>query len=348
LYRYSINSKTIAKIHNFSDSAPNMNKKTKNNKKLAVVALGGNAILRGDQVGTIEEQEENTSKTIANLLFLIRDGYDLIITHGNGPQVGHLLLKNEAGNQLYNLPPMPLDICVAESQGDIGYMIERMLRNILTKNKLEKDILTIVTQVVVNKNDPALKNPTKRIGQAYPKKIAEKLSREKGWVFKPSPKEKGSYRRVVASPMPIEIFNRESIGKAAKSGAIVIASGGGGIPVYRDGKGMLRPVEAVIDKDFASALLASRLQADELYILTDVPNVFLNFGKPDQKAVEFLNYCDTEKYLKEGQFGEGNMLPKIKAALEFIKMGGSKSVITEATKLEDRSYGTKITLEYED
>ena len=153
-----------------------MNKKTTNKRKLAVVALGGNAILRGDQVGTIEEQEENTSKTIANLLFLIRDGYDLIITHGNGPQVGHLLLKNDAGRNLYNLPPMPLDICVAESQGDIGYMIERMLRNILTKNKLEKDILTIVTQVVVDKNDPALKNPTKRIGQTYSKEIAEKLA----------------------------------------------------------------------------------------------------------------------------------------------------------------------------
>ena len=215
-------------------------------------------------------------------------------------------------------------------------------------NNLEKDILTIVTQVVVDKNDPALKKPTKRIGQTYSKEVADKLTQEKGWVFKPSPKEKGSYRRVVASPRPMEIFNRESIGKAARSGAIVIASGGGGIPVYKDANGLLRPVEGVIDKDFASALLASRLKADELYILTDVPNVFINFGKPNQKAVEFLNYQDTEQYLKEGQFGEGNMLPKIKAALEFIKLGGSKSVITEATKLEDRSYGTKITLEYED
>lgn len=316
-------------------------------KKLAVVALGGNAILRGGQSGTIEEQEENTFNTIANLLFLIRDGYDLIITHGNGPQVGHILLKNDAGKELYNLPPMPLDICVAESQGDIGYMIERMLRNILTKNNIEKDILTIVTQVLVDENDPALNNPTKRIGQNYTKEQADNLYKEKGWIFKTSPKEKGTWRRVVASPKPMEIFNRESIGKAARNGAIVIASGGGGIPVYKDKDGLLRPVEGVIDKDFASSLLASRLHADEFYILTDVPNVYINYGSQDQKAIEFLNYEDTEKYLNEGQFGEGNMLPKIKAALNFIKRGGKKSVITEATKLEDRSYGTKITMEYE-
>ena len=145
----------------------------------------------------------------------------------------------------------------------------------------------------------------------------------------------------------MEIFNRESIGKAARNGAIVIASGGGGIPVYKDKDGLLRPIEGVIDKDFASSLLASRLHADEFYILTDVPNVYINYGSPDQKAIEFLNYEDTEKYLNEGQFGEGNMLPKIKAALNFIKRGGKKSVITEATKLEDRSYGTKITMEYE-
>lgn len=325
-----------------------MKKKLKNHRKLAVVALGGNAILRSHQDGTIEEQEENTSKTLANLLFLIKDGYDLIITHGNGPQVGHLLLKNDAGSNMYQLPQMPLDICVAESQGDIGYMIERMLRNILTKNNLKKDILTIVTQVLVDKNDPALNNPTKGIGQSYTKVQADKLIKDKGWAFKKSLKEEGSWRRVVASPKPIEIFNRESIGKAARDGAIVIASGGGGIPVYRDYKGMLRPVEGVIDKDFASALLASRLNADELYILTDVPNVFINYGKPNQKAVEFLDYNDTKKYLKEGQFGEGNMLPKILAALDFVKNGGLKSVITEATKLENRAFGTKITLEYED
>jgi len=317
-----------------------------NSRKLAVVALGGNTILRSGQAGTIEEQEQNTYDTLSNLLFLIRDDYDLVITHGNGPQVGSLLLKNEAGDELYNIPQMPLDICVAESQGDIGYMIERMLRNILTKNNIEKDILTLVTQVVVDKDDPALKNPTKRIGKTYSKEEAEKLSNSKGWIFKDSPKQKGGMRRVVPSPKPIQIFNRDTIGKIAREGVIVIASGGGGIPVYIDDKKMLVPVEAVIDKDFASSLLASRIGADEFYILTDVPYVYLNYNQPNQEKVEFLDLAEATKHLENGQFGEGNMAPKITAALYFIRHDGEKSVITEATKLEDRSFGTKITLNY--
>ena len=317
-------------------------------KKLAVIALGGNALLRGDQQGTIEEQEENTRATIESLIYLIKDGYNLIISHGNGPQVGNILMRNDAGEQVYDIAPMPLDVCVADSQGGIGYMIERVFRNSLKKHKLDKDILTLVTQVLVDKNDPAFKNPTKRIGKIYTKEQAEELSKAKGWIFKESPKLDGGMRRVVPSPKPIQIFNRDTIERIAREGVIVIASGGGGIPVYVDENEMIRPVDAVIDKDAASALLASRIKADEFYILTDVPYVYVNFNKPEQKVIEFLDAKDTKKYLDEGQFGEGSMAPKIRAALSFVENGGAKSIITEATKLPDKTYGTKITQHYEE
>jgi len=316
--------------------------------KLAVVALGGNALLRDNQVGTIEEQEENTRLTIENLIFLINDGYNLVITHGNGPQVGNILLRNFAGEEKYGISPMPLDVCVADSQGGIGYMIERILRNVLTHHHIQRDILTLVTQVIVNKNDPAFQNPTKRIGKLYSKSDADQLAAEKGWLFKESPKQEGAWQRVVPSPIPIEIFNRDTIETIAKKGVIVIAAGGGGIPVYIDEEKMIRPIDAVIDKDIASALLASRINADEFYILTDVPYVFLNYKKPNQQVVEFLDKADTHKFLNEGQFGEGSMAPKIRAALSFIEQGGKVSIITESTKLEDKAFGTKITMEYDE
>ena len=316
-------------------------------KKLAVVALGGNALLRGDQVGTIEEQEKNTQDTLENLIYLIKEGYGLVISHGNGPQVGNILMRNDAGEEIYNIPQMPLDICVADSQGGIGYMIERMMRNVLNKHGIKKDIVTLVTQVVVNKDDPAFQNPTKRVGKIYNKEQAEKLTKAKGWIFKESPKQKDGWRRVVASPEPLDLFNIQTIEEIARRGTIVIASGGGGIPVYIDEKKDVRPLEAVIDKDKASSLMATKINADEFYILTDVPYVYIDYRQPEEKKIEFLNKADAEKYMKEGKFGEGNMAPKIKAALKFVEHGGKKSVITEATKLEDKSFGTKITLEYE-
>jgi carbamate kinase len=316
-------------------------------KKLAVVALGGNALLRGDQAGTIEEQEKNTKDTLENLIYLIREGYGLVISHGNGPQVGNILMRNDAGEEKYGIPQMPLDICVADSQGGIGYMIERVMRNVLNEHGIEKDIVTLVTQVVVDKNDPAFQNPTKRVGKIYTKEQADELAKAKGWIFKESPKQKDGWRRVVASPEPLDLFNVQTIEEIARRGTIVIASGGGGIPVYIDEKNDVRPLEAVIDKDKASSLMATKIKADEFYILTDVPYVYVDFRQPNEKKLEFLNKADAEKYMKEGKFGEGNMAPKIRAALNFIDNGGEKSVITEATKLEDKSYGTKITLEYE-
>jgi len=312
--------------------------------KLAVIALGGNALLRGDQVGTIEEQEKNTKATLENLLYLIKEGYGLVIGHGNGPQVGNILMRNDAGEEMYDIPQMPLDICVADSQGGIGYMIERVLRNVLKEHNIEKDIVTLVTQVVVDKNDPAFQNPTKRVGKIYTKAQADKLQEAKGWIFKESPKMKDGWRRVVASPEPLEIFNTQSIEEMARKGTIVIAAGGGGIPVYFDEKKNIRPLDAVIDKDNASSLLATKIKADEFYVLTDVPFVYVNFNEPNQEKLEFLNKTEAERYMKEGKFGEGNMSPKIKAALKFVENGGAKSVITEATKLADKNFGTKITL----
>ena len=315
--------------------------------KLAVVALGGNALLRGNQRGTIEEQNQNTLDTLENLIYLIKEGYDVIIAHGNGPQVGNILMRNDAGEQLYNIPQMPLDVDVADSQGGIGYMIERNLRNVLKAHGIEKDVVTLVTQVVVDKNDPAFADPIKRVGKIYTRQEADKLIADKGWIFKEEVKADGGWRRVVPSPKPIRVINEKVIETLARQGNIVITVGGGGIPVSEDENGNLCPVEAVIDKDLASALIGARVKADEFYILTDVSFVYKDFKGLNEEKLEFLNYADTMKHLEDGTFAEGSMAPKIRACLSFIENGGGKSVITEATKLEDRSYGTKITMEYE-
>ncbi len=316
--------------------------------KLAVVALGGNALLRGDQIGTIEEQEQNTTETLENLVFLLNEGYDLVITHGNGPQVGNILMRNDAGEQLYNIAQMPLDICVADSQGGIGYMIERMLCNVLARHGIKKNVVCIVTQVIVDINDPAFTDPQKRVGKIYSKVEADDLALKKGWIFREEVKSEYGYRRVVPSPVPVSVMNDTIISKLAREGNVVIAAGGGGVPVYIDENKNVRPAEAVIDKDLASSLLASQIGADEFYILTDVPYIYINYKKPDQEIREFLDYADTVKYLNEGHFARGSMAPKILACLNFISKGGKMSVITEAFKLADKHYGSKITMHYED
>jgi carbamate kinase len=318
------------------------------NKKLAVVALGGNALLRGNQIGTIEEQEENTTLTLENLVFLIREGYDLVITHGNGPQVGNILMRNDAGEQLYKIAQMPVDICVADTQGGIGYMIERMFRNVLQKHGICKNVICLVTQVIVDINDPAFSDPQKRVGKIYSAAEAEELTVKKGWIFREEVKTIGGFRRVVPSPVPLSVINHSVVNDMVRRGNIVIAAGGGGVPVYIDEVKNVRPAEAVIDKDMASSLLATQIKADEFYILTDVPYIYTDYKKPGQKIREFLNYADTVRYLNEGHFAKGSMEPKIKACLNFIKNGGKMSVITEAFKLADTKFGSKITMEYED
>ena len=313
--------------------------------KLAVVALGGNALQRDNQRGTIEEQEKNTFNTLENLVFLLADGYDLVITHGNGPQVGDALQRNDAGELNYSIPQMPLDICVAGTQGEIGYMIERILHNVLHKHGIRKNVVSLISQVVVDRKGKSFHNMVKRVGRMYPKEMAEKLGKEKGWMFKEEIKSGGGFRRVVASPDPIDVVNSNIIKQLVSEGNIVIAGGGGGIPVYIDGRGNYRPVEAVIDKDMASALLAVIIHADEFYILTDVPYVYLNYKKPEQEIAEFITRDQARRYIELGMFGEGSMAPKMEAALYFIEHGGKKSVITEATKLENKKYGSRITMD---
>jgi len=310
-------------------------------KKLAVIALGGNALLRGNDIGTIDEQEKNTFDTCKQLVGLIKKDYNIIITHGNGPQVGNILLRNEAGFDKYKIPQMPMDICVADSQGGIGYMIERMMRNVLSEEKIKKEVVTLVTQVLVDKNDPAFENPTKPVGPYYLKEEADLLAKKNNWVFKKDPRNRG-WRKVVASPVPIHIANQKVIKSLANSGKIVIAVGGGGVPVYKHENGYLEAIEAVIDKDLASSVLATNIGADSLYIVTDIPKVYINFNKKDQKALNKMKVSTAKKHLGEGEFGAGSMGPKIKAAITFTEGSGNESVITDADSLPIKGCGTRI------
>lgn len=312
-------------------------------KKLVVVALGGNALLRGTEVGTIQQQDKNAHNSFENLEALFSEDYNLVITHGNGPQVGNIFLRNDAGYKIYKIPKMPLDICVADSQGGIGYMLERELQNVLKQKKVRKNVVTVVTQVLVDKNDPAFQNPTKPVGAFFLKEEAELLMKDHSWIFKEDAGKRG-WRRVVASPYPREILNKKIIKNLAQKGNIVIAGGGGGVPVYRDENKLLHGIEAVIDKDLASALMAFEIGADALFILTDVPKVYINFKKPGQKALDVITVEEAEKYLESGEFGEGSMKPKIKAAIEFLKKGGKEVFITEASQLKNSDSGTRIIL----
>ncbi len=310
-------------------------------KKLSVIAFGGNALLKSGQKGTIEEQEQNVYETCTHLVPLIKEGYDLVIGHGNGPQVGNVLLQHEAGSRIYDLPQQPIDFCVAETQGSIGFMIEQQMRNVLAEHGIEKNIVTLVTQVVVDKADPAFQNPTKPVGPYYKKEEADKMAAEKGWVFHEDPRQRG-WRRVVASPRPLDIPNWEAVEKLAKEGNIVITVGGGGIPAYIDEKGKMIGIDAVIDKDLASSMLANKIKADEFCILTDVPNVYINFRKPNEQKLEKVSVSEVNKHLADGQFTEGSMAPKVRACVEFVEHGGKEAIITEAEQLGKDSAGTII------
>jgi carbamate kinase len=312
-------------------------------KKLAVVAFGGNALLRVGQKGTISEQEKNVYDTCSSVFELINNDYNIVIAHGNGPQVGNILLQTDAGAKMYGIPDLPLDICGAYSQGFIGYMIEQQLRNVLEEKGYQKDVITLITQVLVDKDDPAFSNPTKPIGPYYSKEEADKITAETGSVFREDPKGNG-WRKVVASPQPKVIGNQKSIEKLARDGQIVIAVGGGGIPVFYKRPNFLEGIDAVIDKDLASALLAAQIKADAFYILTDIPKVCINYRKPDEKQLDVITVAEAYKYLAEGQFAEGSMAPKIRAAIQFVENGGKETIITEAKELGNPNCGTRIVL----
>lgn len=308
--------------------------------KTAVVALGGNALLRSGQKGTFEEQIQNVSETCRALVKLIGQGYTLCIGHGNGPQVGNVMLQHEAGKNTFGLPAMPMDFCVAETQGSIGYLIEMCLQNELHQAGIEKDVLTLLTQVRVDADDPAFQKPTKPVGPYYTKEDAERYAAQSGAIFKEDPKGNG-WRKVVPSPVPKEIKHVDSVLQAVQDGRIVITVGGGGIPVV-EGNGLYKGIEAVIDKDLASALLASSIRAESLFILTDVPNVCIRFRKPDEKRLERITVAEARQYLADGEFAEGSMAPKVRAAIFFLEHGGKECVITEAASLGKAGAGTCI------
>jgi carbamate kinase len=310
-------------------------------EKIAVVALGGNALLRATEAGTIDQQERNAYGTLSKLLELINNGYNIVITHGNGPQVGNIMLRNEAGYEMYKIPKMPLDICVADSQGGIGYMLERQMRNVFNDFNVNKNVVSLITQVLVDVKDPAFENPTKPVGSFYIKEEADLLAKANNWKFKEDSAKRG-WRRIVPSPVPQDIMNKEIIKELVSNGHIVIAAGGGGVPIYRHENNYLEAIEAVIDKDRASSLLAKQIGAEVFYIVTDVPKVYINYGKPDQKPLDVITVSEAEGYIEAGQFGVGSMQPKILAALNFIKNGGAKAIITSEEEIGKLNGGTQI------
>jgi carbamate kinase len=296
-------------------------------RKRAVVAIGGNAITRPGQVGTIPEQFANAEHACRDLLLLLEHGYDLVLTHGNGPQVGNMLLRVElSAHQVYTIP---LDTCVSDSQGGMGYMLQQVMRNVLADGGYDKTVATVLTQVVVRLDDPAFESPSKPVGPFYSSERARDL-REKGWAVVEDAGR--GYRRVVASPIPREIVEIEAIRTLLDAGVIVIAVGGGGIPVSMD-HGHLRGVEAVVDKDYASSLLARELGVELFLIGTGVEGVYINYGKPDQELLPELTVEEAEGYLEEGHFPAGSMGPKIRAAIDYIRQGGTEVIITDISAL---------------
>lgn len=303
--------------------------------KIAVVALGGNALILPGEKGTIQEQFLNTQKSIEGIVHCVKRGFEVVITHGNGPQVGNLLLMVELSRG--KVPELPLGICVADTEGAIGYMIQQALINQLRKECIKKCVVTILTQVVVDKDDIAFKNPTKPIGSFFSIEEARIFRKEKNWKMVEDSNR--GYRRVVASPNPLKVVEEESIKRLLESGEIVIAVGGGGIPVIIGEDGSLEGVDVVIDKDLASYVLARDIKASYLFMLTGVEKVYLNFGKSNQKPLDTITIEEAERYMREGHFPEGSMLPKIQAAINFLKEGGERVFITAIDKVKESILG---------
>ncbi|HNR24500.1 MAG TPA: carbamate kinase [Candidatus Bipolaricaulis anaerobius] len=311
-------------------------------KKTVVVALGGNAILQPGQKGTFEEQYGNVQRTVEQLAAMVLSGkWRLVITHGNGPQVGNILLQQDAAKAV--VPPMPMDVCGAESQGFIGYMIQQAFHNVLAHaGRGDIPVATIVTQVLVDKADPAFENPTKPVGPFYSAEEAKRLQAEKGWhVVEDAGR---GWRRVVPSPDPKAIVEREAIRLLVENRAIVVASGGGGIPVIKE-DGTYRGVEAVIDKDLAGERLAEDVGAAVFLILTDVDRVRLNYKRPGEKVLDRLTVAEAKGYAQQGHFAKGSMEPKVKACVRFIEAGGERAVIAslaQAVEAGEGRAGTQV------
>ena len=286
-----------------------------NSQKTIVIALGGNSLIRAKEKGTVAEQYANLQQTSEQLVELLESENRIVVTHGNGPQVGSLLLATEVAKDV--VPPLPLDVCGAATQGIMGYMIQQTLANGLRAKEIKHNITTVVTQVIVDRNDPAFKHPSKPIGPFYSLYEAQKLQKEKDWVMIEDAKR--GYRRVVPSPKPVNIQQARIIKSMLDAEEIVVAVGGGGIPVVREKDRRLTGVEAVIDKDYASSRLAIDINADVLLILTAVEKVYRDFGHPTQQALDHITVEEAKRLLAEGHFGKGSMEPKIGAAIEFLQ-----------------------------
>ena len=303
--------------------------------RLAVVAFGGNALLRPEDRGTQEEQIARAKQAARWLAEIVRHGYKLIVVHGNGPQVGNILVQAEEAST--KIPPQSLDICVAQTEGSIGFMLQQAIRNRLESIGLGGEVATILTEVEVDANDGAFKRPTKPIGPFFTRYRAEALERDLGWTMREDAGR--GWRHVVPSPRPLRVLNIKTIERMLDSAAVVVAAGGGGIPVVKGRDGQWRGIEAVIDKDFASALVAAELKADVFIILTGVPKVAVDFGKPAQKFLERVTVAEAEKHLADGQFPAGSMGPKIESAIQFVRATKREVLITDVDVLREALQG---------
>jgi carbamate kinase len=308
-----------------------------------VVALGGNALVKPGQSGTLEEQVANLRQSLAGVVELLRRGHRVVVTHGNGPQVGHILTRaEEARGKAYALP---LDVCVAQSQGELGYLIQQTLHNLLQENAIDRQIAVVLTRTLVARDDPRLQTPTKPIGPFHTEAQAQAL-RARGLPVREDAHR--GYRRVVASPQPLALIEVEVIRQLFEDDVVVIAAGGGGIPVCAGDDGTLRGIEAVVDKDLASSLLAVNLGATRILDLTAVERVQLNFGQPTETDLESLTAAEARQYLAEGHFAPGSMGPKIEAAIDFLEHGGREVIITRPEKAVEAFQGRTGTHVYPD
>lgn len=314
--------------------------------RTAILAIGGNSLIRDGAHQTVPDQYQAICVTARQVAGIVEQGFNVIITHGNGPQVGFILRRSELASEFGGMHPVPLVSCGADTQGAIGYQIQQAMDNEFRRRGIAKSCVTIVTQTVVAADDPDFSNPSKPIGSFYSQDQAAALqAKNPNWVIVADAGR--GYRRVVPSPLPKRIVEKEVIGKLARDGYCVVAVGGGGIPVLEQPDGSLQGVDAVIDKDRASGLLASEIGADTLIISTGVPKVCLNYGKPEQRALDLVNVPELKRYIEERHFAPGSMLPKIQAVIEFLEKGGERAIITNPESLEDAvagKTGTHVTL----
>ncbi len=299
-------------------------------KKVAVIAVGGNSLIKDKEHKTISDQYEAAAESMNHIAGMIEDGWDVVITHGNGPQVGFILRRSELSK--HELHEVPLDYCGADSQGAIGYMFQQSLFNEFVSRGIEKQAATMVTQVLVDRNDPAFEAPTKPIGSFMDEMTANQRADAEGWVVVEDAGR--GWRRVVPSPLPVRIVQQDAIESLIGDGFVVIAVGGGGIPVVQDEAGNLTGVEAVIDKDFASALLASQIGADLLLISTAVPQIALNYNQPDQQWLDTMTLAEAKAYMEQGHFAKGSMEPKVQAIINYLEAGGKEALVTDPDNIE--------------